>query len=87
MGQGKHVHCWSAFPQGAIEDCRQAPLEQDSEVLFNGRVYRPLLVFNKDRLVIQRDIAGAYVVTPDWGGHEPTIDDVKELIGAGAGTA
>ena len=53
-------------------------------LVIGGVSYRPLLVWHRNAMVIQRDHAKAYVLTPHSKPGPPVVDKTHELIGAGA---
>lgn len=81
----KHVHCYETWPGRAVA-CKHVPFEQDGEIVHEGVRYRPVLVWLENCLVMAQDPVKAFVATPAPDGGLRTLDDVRELVGAGAGT-
>lgn len=85
LGTERHVHCWTAFPHGDMVYCLRAPLEPDSQIEVGGVIYRPLLVWRNNCLVMRQDQVRAYVVVPGENHPVDVVDRTKELISTGAG--
>lgn len=82
-----HLHCYEEFP-GEVKWCQygwSAPvLEPESEIEVEGEVFRALPTFVGNCLDVKRDWRGAQVAVKFR--PEPSRDELRELVGSGAGT-